>query len=80
MVLCGSPAGSAELFYTDHDAFSGRYTGPVGTVLTANDLGSITPYYQPKSLQHPFGGFAVLVVEPKMTVPPITAVMAPISF
>jgi len=42
----------ASLHYQDQY----RYTGPVGTALSAADLGSITPYYQPKSLQHPFGG------------------------
>jgi hypothetical protein len=38
MVLCGSPARSAELFYMDHDAFTGRYTGPVGPLVLSGDI------------------------------------------
>jgi hypothetical protein len=39
-----------------HFQDSYRYNGPVGTALTPADLTNISPYYQPKSLQHPFGG------------------------
>lgn len=49
--VCGIDAPTS-LHYQDQY----RYTGPVGTALTAANLASITPYYQPKSLQHPFGG------------------------
>jgi hypothetical protein len=38
MVLCGSPAAGAELFYMDHDAFSGRYVGPVGPLVLSGDV------------------------------------------
>ena len=36
--LCGSPAGSAELFYMDHDAFTGKYVGPVGPLVISGDI------------------------------------------
>jgi len=38
MVLCGNPAAGAELFYMDHDAFSGRYVGPVGPLVLSGDI------------------------------------------
>src|SRR5882672_5543941 len=38
MVLCGNPAAGAELFYMDHDAFTGRYVGPVGALVMSGDI------------------------------------------
>jgi len=38
MVLCGHPAASAEFFYMDHDAFTGRYVGPVGPLVLSGDI------------------------------------------
>jgi len=37
-LLCGSPAWSAELFYMDHDEFTGKYVGPVGPLVLSGDI------------------------------------------
>lgn len=38
MVLCGRPARGAELFYMDHDVFTGRYIGPAGPLVLSGDI------------------------------------------
>lgn len=38
MVLCGRSARGAELFYMDHDVFTGRYIGPVGPLVLSGDI------------------------------------------
>jgi hypothetical protein len=37
-LLAGMPALSAELFYMDHDAFTGKYIGPTGPLVISGDI------------------------------------------
>ena len=37
-VLAGAPASSAEVFYLDHDAFTGNFVGPVGPLVLSGDI------------------------------------------
>ena len=38
LIFMISPAPSAELFYMDHDAFTGKYVGPVGPLVLSGDI------------------------------------------
>jgi hypothetical protein len=38
ILVVGAPARSAELFYMDHDAFTGKYIGPVGPLVLSGDI------------------------------------------
>jgi hypothetical protein len=38
IALWGGPAGGAELFYLDRDAFTGRYSGPIGPLVLSGDI------------------------------------------
>jgi len=37
-LLSGAPAGSAELFYLDRDAFNNEYVGPVGPLVLSGEI------------------------------------------
>jgi hypothetical protein len=38
MLVAGAPVQSAELFYMDHDAYTGKYIGPVGPLVLSGDI------------------------------------------
>jgi hypothetical protein len=38
LLLVGMPCAGAEIFYMDHDAFTGRYVGPIGPLVFSGEI------------------------------------------